>query len=100
MLFYTFSIVFHDFYNVSFVLFFFTTLSLFFLSGQPTPIPAPLIDALLQSQDPDTGLFHPEAPLFKAGQTVTIVDGPLEGLEGSPLTLLPGLIPNLWIRVR
>jgi transcriptional antiterminator RfaH len=30
--------------------------------------------------DPDTELFHPEALLFEAGESVTIVDGPLEGL--------------------
>jgi len=50
-------------------------------SGQPATVPDPLIDALIQSADPDTELLHPESTLFEAGETVTIVDGPLEGLE-------------------
>jgi len=50
-------------------------------SGLPATVPGPFIDALIQSADPDTELFHPEAILFEAGNTVTIVDGPLEGLE-------------------
>ena len=50
-------------------------------SGLPATVPDPLIDTLIQSADPDTALHHPEASLFKAGNTVTIVDGPLEGLE-------------------
>ena len=40
-----------------------------------------LIDALTRSSDPDTGLLCPEKDLFEAGATVTIVDGPLHGLE-------------------
>ena len=50
-------------------------------NGLPATVPDPLIDALLQSADPDTGLLHPETDLFQAGTTVTIVDGPLPGLE-------------------
>ncbi len=50
-------------------------------SGLPATVPDPFIDALMQSADPDTALFHPEATLFETGDTVTIVDGPLEGLE-------------------
>ena len=50
-------------------------------SGQPATVPASFIDALTHSADPDTGLLHPEATLFEAGTTVTIVDGPLQGLE-------------------
>lgn len=50
-------------------------------SGLPATVPDPLIDALIKSADPETGLFQPEGPLFEAGETVTIVDGPLEGLQ-------------------
>jgi transcriptional antiterminator RfaH len=50
-------------------------------NGLPATVPDPLIDALIQSADPDTELLHPEADLFEAGTTVTIVDGPLVGLE-------------------
>jgi transcriptional antiterminator RfaH len=50
-------------------------------SGLPATVPDSLIDALLQSADPDTELLHPEDALFKPGATVTIVDGPLAGLE-------------------
>jgi transcription antitermination factor NusG len=39
------------------------------------------IDALTQASDPDSGLLHPEKDLFEAGATVTIMDGPLHGLE-------------------
>ena len=50
-------------------------------SGQPATVPDPFIDALTQASDPDTGLLHPEKDLFEAGATVTIMDGPLHGLE-------------------
>jgi len=50
-------------------------------SGQPATVPDMLIDALTRSSDPDTGLLCPEKDLFEAGATVTIVDGPLHGLE-------------------
>ena len=49
-------------------------------SGLPATVPDPFIETLIQSADPDTELFHPEVPLFEAGETVTIVDGPLQGL--------------------
>ena len=50
-------------------------------SGQPVKVPDPLIDALIELTDPDTGLLYPKEDPFKAGTTVTIVDGPLQGLE-------------------
>jgi transcriptional antiterminator RfaH len=50
-------------------------------SGLPATVPDPFIDALIQTADPDSGLLHPEADLFEASTSVTIVDGPLEGLE-------------------
>ena len=49
--------------------------------GLPATVPDPLIDTLIQSADPDTELHHPEATIFRAGDTVTIVSGVLEGLE-------------------
>lgn len=51
-------------------------------SGQPATVPDTFIDALIQTSDPDTGLLCPEKDLFEAGATVTIMDGPLHGLEG------------------
>jgi transcriptional antiterminator RfaH len=50
-------------------------------SGLPATVPATLIDTLLQSADPNTELHHPDESLFEAGNIVSIVDGPLEGLE-------------------
>ena len=46
-------------------------------SDQPTTVPDPLIDALIELADPDTGLLHPKEDLFEAGTTATIVGGPL-----------------------
>jgi len=50
-------------------------------SGLPATVPDLFIETLIQSADPDTELFHPEANLFETGESVTIVDGPLQGLE-------------------
>jgi transcriptional antiterminator RfaH len=50
-------------------------------SGLPTTVPGTFIDALTQRSDPDTGLLCPEKDLFEAGVAVTIMDGPLQGLE-------------------
>jgi transcriptional antiterminator RfaH len=50
-------------------------------NGLPATVPEPLIDALVESADPDTGLLHPHEDRFKPGATVTIVNGPLAGLE-------------------
>ena len=50
-------------------------------SGLPTTVPDPFIDTLIQSADPNTELHHPDESLFEAGNIVSIVDGPLEGLE-------------------
>ena len=50
-------------------------------SGLPATVPATLIDTLIQSADPNTELHHPDESLFEAGNIVSIVDGPLEGLE-------------------
>lgn len=50
-------------------------------NGLPATVPDPLIDALVESADPDSGLIHPHEDRFKPGATVTIVNGPLAGLE-------------------
>jgi transcriptional antiterminator RfaH len=50
-------------------------------SGHPARVPDALIDALHHSADPDTGLHQLEESRFETGATVTIVDGPLVGLE-------------------
>ena len=50
-------------------------------SGRPAMVPGTFIDALTRASDPHTGLLYPEKDLFEAGATVTIMDGPLHGLE-------------------
>ena len=50
-------------------------------SGQPAKVPDPFIDALTRSSDQDAGLLYPQKDLFEAGAGVTIMDGPLQGLE-------------------
>ena len=50
-------------------------------NGLPATVPEPLIDALIESADPDSGLLPPHEDRFKPGATVTIVNGPLAGLE-------------------
>ena len=50
-------------------------------SGQPATVPGPFIDTLTRASDPDTGLINTEKDLFEVGANVTIMDGPLQGLE-------------------
>ncbi|MGB5716915.1 MAG: transcription/translation regulatory transformer protein RfaH [Gammaproteobacteria bacterium] len=50
-------------------------------NGLPATVPEPIIDALIQLSDPDTELLPPKETLLETGQSVTIVDGPLQGLE-------------------
>jgi transcriptional antiterminator RfaH len=50
-------------------------------NGRPAPVPKPFIDALNHSADADTGLHRPAESLFEPGRAVTIVNGPLAGLE-------------------
>ena len=50
--------------------------------GQPAVIPDAVMEALRQREDGESGLHQDERPLFKAGETVKLVDGPLAGMEG------------------
>ena len=49
--------------------------------GQPAVVPDEVIDALLQCQDPDSGLHHENRPPFGAGDRIKLVDGPFAGME-------------------
>lgn len=50
--------------------------------GQPAVVPDEVIEALLQREDPASGLHQDSRPLFRAGEPVRLVEGPLAGLEG------------------
>jgi len=50
-------------------------------SSRPTTVPDTFINTLTRASDPDTGLINTEKDLFKTGTNVTILDGPLHGLE-------------------
>ena len=50
--------------------------------GQPAVVPEAVMEALRQREDAETGLHQEERPLFRAGETVKLVDGPLIGMEG------------------
>ncbi len=51
-------------------------------SIEPVAVPAIVIDALLQKTDVNTGVVMVNQTLFKPGDKVTIIDGPLARLEG------------------
>ena len=50
--------------------------------GQPAVVPDAVMDALRQREDAASGLHEDKRPLFSAGETVKLVDGPLAGMEG------------------
>ena len=50
--------------------------------GQPAVVPDKIMDALRQREDADSGMHLDERPLFSAGETVKLVEGPLAGMEG------------------
>jgi len=50
--------------------------------GQPAVVPDKIMDALRQREDADSGMHQDNRPLFNAGETVKLVDGPLAGMEG------------------
>lgn len=50
--------------------------------GQPAVVPDAVMDALLQREDPASGLHQDSRPLFSAGDAIKLVDGPLTGMEG------------------
>lgn len=50
--------------------------------GRPAVVPEEVIDAILQREDADSGLYQNDRPLFFAGEPVRLADGPLAGVEG------------------
>ena len=50
--------------------------------GQPAVVPDAVMDALRQREDTASGLHQDNRPLFSAGETIKLVDGPLSGMEG------------------
>ena len=50
--------------------------------SQPAIVPQEVIDAILQREAPDSGLHQDDRPLFRAGETVKLENGPLAGMEG------------------
>ncbi len=50
--------------------------------GQPAVVPDAVMDALRQREDAASGLHQDNRPLFCAGESVRLVDGPLTGMEG------------------
>ncbi len=49
--------------------------------GQPAVVPDEVIDALLQCQDPASGLHQENRTPFNAGDRIKLVDGPFAGME-------------------
>lgn len=50
--------------------------------GQPSVIPDEMMEALFHREDTVSGFHRDSRPLFSAGATVRMVDGPLAGMEG------------------
>jgi len=50
--------------------------------GQPAVVPDAVMDALRQREDAASGMHEDQRPLFSAGETIKLVDGPLAGMEG------------------
>ncbi len=50
--------------------------------GQPAIVPQEVIDAIVQREAPDSGLYKDGRPLFCAGEPVKLAEGPLAGMEG------------------
>lgn len=49
---------------------------------QPAVVPGAAMEALREREDAASGLHEEKRPLFSAGETVKMVDGPLVGMEG------------------
>ena len=50
--------------------------------GQPAEVPEQVIDTIRQRADATSGIHHDSHPLFRAGEQIRLVDGPLAGMEG------------------
>ena len=49
--------------------------------GQPAVVPDEVIDALLQCEDPASGLHQDNRPRFRTGDRIKLVEGPFAGME-------------------
>ncbi len=49
--------------------------------GQPAVVPDEVMDALLQCEDPASGLHQDSRRHFCAGETIKLVEGPFAGME-------------------
>lgn len=49
---------------------------------QPAVVPEQVIEAIRQRADTDSGLHHDDRPLFRAGESIRLAEGPLTGMEG------------------
>jgi len=49
--------------------------------GQPAVVPDAVMEALKQREDAQSGMHVDDRPLFKAGEIIKLVDGPLSGME-------------------
>jgi len=50
--------------------------------GQPAVVPDDVIETVRRQEDPASGLYRENRALFRQGESVKFVDGPLIGLEG------------------
>ena len=50
--------------------------------GQPAVVPDSVMKALLQREDAKSGLHQDNRKMLRAGELVSLVDGPLSGMEG------------------
>lgn len=48
----------------------------------PAQVPTDFVQALIANQDTLLGIQKPKVPVFKPGDKVTVIDGPLQGLTG------------------
>ena len=49
---------------------------------EPAVVPDEVMDMLLQREDSTLGLRKDDRPLFRAGDPIKLIDGPLAGIEG------------------
>lgn len=49
--------------------------------GQPAVVPDAVMDAIHEREDSISGLHQDAGPIFRSGEQVRLVDGPLAGLE-------------------
>ena len=52
------------------------------LLQQTAQVPDPVVKALQQAADPDSGLLNPHASPLARGDLVEVLEGPFEGLRG------------------